>query len=360
MCRKHLSQCAGPLGITLARAAQQGQSNHNHDTMPQPHSTALASGQPTHALSTDNFRPAERASVWHDWVWKQFDGLKSDLYGDTEFDGHLHSAQAGTLQLTRVEANRHRVIRTMDMVRGSEEAYLKIVAPLRGRACVEQAGRTTWVNPGSWTIYDTAANYLIGNPERVEHLVVMIPRAQLAGHGLRLETLMARPINGSTGIGRVALGTMRSTFEELPHMGADAARGAGELVTQLVRLSLMELAGQHTPLTQREALKDRIRQHVAQHLGDPGLNVVQIATALNCSKRHLYNAFADEPHTLASYIQHRRLDACLHELQKTGSVATPITDIALRWGFNNLSHFSRVFRERTGQSPSEFRLARLN
>lgn len=25
-----------------------------------------------------------------------------------------------------------------------------------------------------------------------------------------------------------------------------------------------------------------------------------------------------------------------------------ITDIALSWGFNNLSHFSRVFRERTG------------
>jgi AraC-like DNA-binding protein len=153
---------------------------------------------------------------------------------------------------------------------------------------------------------------------------------------------------------------MRSTFEELPNMSADAARGAGELVTQLVRLSLIELAGQHTPLTQREALKDRIRHHVALHLRDPDLSVDQIATALNCSKRHLYNAFADEPHTLASYIQHLRLDACLRELQQVGPAARPITDIALHWGFNNLSHFSRVFRERTGQSPSEFRLARLN
>ena len=34
-----------------------------------------------------------------------------------------------------------------------------------------------------------------------------------------------------------------------------------------------------------------------------------------------------------------------------------ITGIALSWGFNNLSHFSRVFREHTGQSPSAFRQA---
>ncbi|OYQ42352.1 DNA-binding protein [Rhodoferax sp. TH121] len=328
--------------------------------MPQPHSAAPAPGPQIQARSTDHFRPAERASVWRDWVWQQFDGLQSDLYGDTEFDGHLHTGQAGALRLTRLEANRHRVIRTMDMVRGSEEAYLKIVAPLRGRASVEQGGRQAWVSPGSWTVYDTTTSYLVANPERVEHLVVMIPRAELAGQGLRLENVMARPVNGNSGIGRIALGTMRSTLEELPHMSADAARGAGELVTQLVRLSLVELAGQHTPLTQREAFKDRIRQHVALHLRDPALSVDQIATALNCSKRHLYNAFADEPHTLASYIQHLRLDACLRELQQVGPGARAITDIALHWGFNNPSHFSRVFRERTGQSPSEFRLARLN
>lgn len=311
-------------------------------------------------MSTDDFAPQERAPLWCEWVWKHFGGLRSDLYGDTDFDGHLSSGRAGDLILTRLEANRHRVVRTMDMVRASDEGYLKIVAPLRGRAGVEQSGRQAWVGPGAWTIYDTTADYLIANPERVEHLIVMVPKAQLAGQGLRLDTLMARPVGGATGIARVALTTMRSTFEELPNMSADAARGAGELVTQLVRLSLIELAGQHTPLTQREALKDRIRHHVALHLRDPDLSVDQIATALNCSRRHLYNAFADEPHTLASYIQHLRLDACLRELQQVGPAARPITDIALHWGFNNLSHFSRVFRERTGQSPSEFRQARLN
>ncbi len=83
----------------------------------------------------------------------------------------------------------------------------------------------------------------------------------------------------------------------------------------------------------------------------------RIAVALNCSKRHLYNAFSDETQTLASYIQALRLEACIRELQHPMAQTRPITDIALSWGFNNSSHFSRVFREHTGMSPSEFRAA---
>ncbi len=309
------------------------------------------------AVTTDDYAPADRAPVWRDWVWKQFGGLESDLYGDTDFDGHMASARAGDLILTKLEANRHRVVRTRDMVRASEEGYLKIVAPMKGSAGVEQMGRQAWVTPGAWTIYDTTGSYAVANPERVEHLIVMLPKAQMIERGLRLENLMARPVGGASGIARVALSTMRSTFQELPHMSADAARGAGELIAQLVRLSLIELSGQETQLTQREALKDRIRAYVALHLRDPELAVDQIATALNCSKRHLYNAYAEEDQTLASYIQGLRLEACIRELQHPMARTRPITDIALSWGFNSPSHFSRVFREHTGKSPSEFRAA---
>lgn len=307
------------------------------------------------AVSTDDVAPRERAPLWREWIWSHFGGLESDLYGDRDFDGHMASVRAGDLILTKLEANRHRVVRTQDMVRASEEGYLKIVAPMKGCAGVEQMGRQAWVTPGAWTLYDTTGSYAVANPQRVEHLIVMVPKAQIVERGLRLDTLMARPVGASSGIARVALTTMRSTFQELPHMSADAARGAGELIAQLVRLSLIELSGQHTALSQREVLKERICSYVELHLRDPGLTVAQIAQALNCSKRHLYNAYADEAQPLASHIQHLRLLACQRELQHPMADSRPITEIALSWGFNNPSHFSRVFREHTGMSPSEFR-----
>lgn len=305
-------------------------------------------------LSTDAVAPADRAPQWSEWVFRHFGGLQSDLYGDTSFDGHIAASQAGDVILTRLEANRHRVLRTPSLARTSDTSYLKIVAPWQGSASVHQQGREACARDGAWVIYDTTGAYRIENPQRVDHLIVMVPKEGLCDRQWRVDELMARQL-GASGISRVALETMRNTYQELPNMSEAAAQGAGELIKQLVRLSLQEIAGQETAVTQREALRDRIRLYVQQHLRDPALSVDAIARALNCSRRHLYNAFGGEGESIAGYIQRLRLQACVRDLQQSGPHARPITDIALSWGFGNLSHFSRVFRDHTGKSPSEFR-----
>ena len=80
-----------------------------------------------------------------------------------------------------------------------------------------------------------------------------------------------------------------------------------------------------------------------------------LARALNCSRRHLYNAFEGQGESLAGHIQRLRLEACVRDLQSGDAQARPITDIAQSWGFGSPSHFSRVFKEFLGTSPSEFR-----
>ena len=106
-------------------------------------------------LTTDAVPASERAALWRNWMSSLFFGLESDLYGDTEFEGHVQTARAGDVVLTRLEANRHRVIRRPQSARQSEASYLKIVAPWQGVAAVEQRGRQAWVRPGGWAIYDT-------------------------------------------------------------------------------------------------------------------------------------------------------------------------------------------------------------
>ena len=80
---------------------------------------------------------------------------------------------------------------------------------------------------------------------------------------------------------RVA-GTPRASASTLTLI---AARGLGDTIVQLIRLSLLELAGAGSAPTQRESLRERIKQLVERRLGDPSLNVEAIATALNCSRR---------------------------------------------------------------------------
>lgn len=311
----------------------------------------------TTTLTTDEVPAGDRPALWHDWMARLFFGLQSDLYGATAFNARVQTARAGDVVMTRLEANRHRVMRRPQVARAADASYLKIVAPWQGVAAVEQHGRQAWVKPGGWAIYDTTGSYEVGNPEHAEHLIVMLPKEQLTERGLRLDPLMGRHVGGGFGISRVALETMRSTFQELPSMTEDAARGAGGMILELVRLSLQELAGRESAATQLEAFRDRVRAHIGQHLPDPHLSLDSIAQALNCSKRHLYNAFGDEDDTPAHYILRRRLQACMRDLRNPALAQRSITDIAFAWGFNNGAHFSRVFREHAGVTPSDFRKA---
>ncbi len=306
-------------------------------------------------MSTDQVPAAARAGFWGDWVNRLFSGLSSDLYGDTDFEGRMTTVHAGDIVLTRLEANRHRVMRSSSLARASETAYLKIVAPYVGCAGVEQQGREAWVTPDQWSIYDTTDSYAVANPVRVEHLIVMVPKDRLVERGLALDPLMARRLGGSGGVARLALETMRSAYRELPGMSEAAARGVGDAITQFVHLSMLDLAGIGTAMTQREALRERIKQHVAEHLADPGLTVDGIAHALNCSRRHLYNAFSEEPDGVAGYILHRRLETCRRSLANRADDHRSITDIAFSSGFSNMAHFSRVFRAHLGMPPSDYR-----
>jgi AraC-like DNA-binding protein len=306
-------------------------------------------------VSTDLVSPADRIPFWAASVHRLFGGLNSDLYGDHDFEGRFTTSHAGPVILTRLEANRHRVMRSGSLARASELAYLKIVAPFHGCANVEQQGRQAWVTPGEWSIYDTTDTYAVSNPTRVEHLIVMVPKQHLAERGLAIGELMARRLGAHGGIARVALETMRSAYDELPGMTDEAASSVGEAITQFVHLSLLELAGHNPGASQREALRERIKHHVTRRLGDPSLSVHEIAQALNCSRRHLYNAFSDEPEGVAGFILQQRLEACRRELADTSTPQRSITEIALSWGFNNLAHFSRVFKTRYGASPSDYR-----
>ncbi|MBX3599861.1 MAG: helix-turn-helix domain-containing protein [Rubrivivax sp.] len=305
-------------------------------------------------MTTDDVSPRERVAFWGDWVHRLFGGLQSDLYGDTAFDGRLCSVQAGDVVLTHLSANRHRVLRSALLARRSEAGYVKIVAPLAGRAGVEQRGRRAWVGPGQWSLYDTTETYAVDNPTRVEHLIVMVPKERLLERGLALHELCARPL-GAAGVSRLALETMRQAWRELPGLGPGAAQGVGELITQGVHLSLLDLAGRGTAATQREALRERIKRLVALRLADPGLTVDAIARALGCSRRQLYNAFGDEPDGVAGYVLAQRVESCRHDLADPRQAARSITDIALGRGFANPAHFSRVFRAATGMAPSEYR-----
>lgn len=308
-------------------------------------------------LSTSGMALKDRLGLWGETVWRHIGGLRSETFGDANFNGRIVVCDAGYLRICRLEATAHRVVRTPDLIRQSDQGYLKVVAQLQGRACFHQADREVWLSPGEWSVYDTTRSYTVTNPESVEQLVLMIPKSRLPDI-VTDASLVVRCLSGRQGIGRLAWDTMLNLYRELPSMGDEAAAGMADVVTHLVHLSLVDLQGRTSQLSQREVLRDRIVSYIALQLSDPNLDGTRIARALNCSRRHLYNAFSEEPEGIAGLVLKQRLLQARQALDDPRNAWRTLGDIAYDCGFNRPAQFSQAFRARFGMTPSEYRAGR--
>lgn len=89
------------------------------------------------------------------------------------------------------------------------------------------------------------------------------------------------------------------------------------------------------------------------HYAD-NLTLEQAADYIGFSKYHFTRLFKQHTNTtFHNYLCHKRIQAAQSML--TADMNLPVTDIAFRIGFNNLTTFSRCFNKYTGCSPTEYR-----
>lgn len=133
------------------------------------------------------------------------------------------------------------------------------------------------------------------------------------------------------------------------------------LISALITAIAQSGAGENTPTPifspqnprDRRAIEARLAlQYVHDNLGQK-LTLAEIANHLHVSARHLSRLFADFAGTSpASYIEHARLDKAQRLLLKSDK---PLKEIAREVGFEDVSHFNRVFSRGLGTPPGEFR-----
>jgi len=80
---------------------------------------------------------------------------------------------------------------------------------------------------------------------------------------------------------------------------------------------------------------------------------INIANRFNISPNHLSRMFRQQGHmTLADYITWVRIDRAKFILRK---YPLRLNEVATRCGFQDVNYFFRVFKNRTGHTPSEYR-----
>jgi AraC-like DNA-binding protein len=91
---------------------------------------------------------------------------------------------------------------------------------------------------------------------------------------------------------------------------------------------------------------------IDENLQDPSLSAHLVSENFGLSDRYVYRLFADRGLKLGAHVKRRRLEEAAREL----TLGRPrVTDLAYKWGFTDLSTFSRAFKEKFGCSPLEYR-----
>jgi len=130
---------------------------------------------------------------------------------------------------------------------------------------------------------------------------------------------------------------------------------------------LLAIFGQHLSLVSNELVTrqqhteppaiSRARQFIAEHQGDD-LSLAEVARAVNTSTFYFCKLFKKATGlNFTEYLSRVRIEKAKNLLLNPN---LRISEIAYAIGFQSLTHFNRVFKKITGESPTEFRAQSRN
>jgi AraC-like DNA-binding protein len=311
---------------------------------------------PLKSISTEGIKASDRREFWLTNVGALCGAHELEFQSEKAFNASIGYTSIADLVLCRLSAPvPHRLLHTAAFAKREDRGLVKAIFQTQGTSSVEQGGRTTLLQPGEWTIYDTAKPSSTVIPGRAGMFFLIIPRERVFARNFDLGNLVAHRFSGSRGLGKLIWSLLSATFDQIPEIRKRSGQDVADIVVQMIRLALLESADERASVDSKEAIRERVKQYISNHLRDPDLSITKLASTTHCTKRYLHMAFHNEKLTISGYILKMRLKRCREDLLNPAYVRRSITDIAYSWGFNNSNHFSRCFREAFGVSPRHLR-----
>ncbi|MEU7484154.1 helix-turn-helix domain-containing protein [Streptomyces sp. NPDC042319] len=272
------------------------------------------------------------------------------------FSGWFKAMPLGPVQLSGMAYSSFCSHRTPKLIRVSDPETLQIALVRSGPHVIEQNRRRAPGRPGELLVFDSSRpfdSYADG-----EALLIQFPRELLPLRADHLAPLIASPLPGDKGLGRL----LADFLVRLAEDGADyTPQDTARLGAVGLDLATAFLA-HHTdrerdvpPSCRQRALYLRITSFVQYRLGDPTLAASDIAAAHHISVRSLHRLFQQHGTSIRTWIRGQRLERCRRDLADPLKRHVPIQAVAARWGFPRPADFTRAFRAHYGTTPSDYR-----
>jgi AraC family transcriptional regulator, positive regulator of tynA and feaB len=243
--------------------------------------------------------------------------------------------------------------------RGSREigagnaTYYGLLLVYQGHEEVKTGSREAILGPGDILLWDSTEPIRFRLQSPIHKITVFVPQSRMHDALPQARHLVGKIFDWRYGLGAVTASHIAALASQAPYLEETQTHPVGETTLELIATSLgSQYAEAGEPA--RAEMITTIKKYIESHLDDPDLGPQGLAVRFSISLRYLHLLFARFGTSVSRWILDRRLERCRRELVVAGPHKN-ITDVAFAWGFNDAAHFSRVFKNRYGVTPREYR-----
>jgi AraC family transcriptional activator of tynA and feaB len=289
---------------------------------------------------------------WADDLADAFVQLEPRKVSDAPFFGSISKADLAPIHISRVLAAPHCVARQRAHIgKGGRDFYF-INLQVDGLARSLQRGHEQVCGPGDLAVVDTTEPFEILNQRSFNLLCFAVPRELLPDHFVDRPRLAL----SSTEMGR-ALARTLSGYADLCIGTATAplVPALGDHLLDLLSHANRFATGEPPARVRSSVQLSMMLDHVDRHFNEPDFDAAKLAQKFGCSLRYVHKLFSSTGRSVGEHVNDRRILASARNLLDPGCRRMTIAEIAFAAGFNDISHFNRLFRRWHGQSPRDFR-----
>lgn len=308
-------------------------------------------------LTTASAQEYEQFSFWREIVCDKVIQLGIErIFPQNPFHGTIKSSRIGSLQFARVQSTSIFAERSSYQISKSIEETNVFCFDLAGTQRLAYKKNNDELCPGDWVVLDSNLPFNWFFPDNHVQLTLTIPKAKLRTRANLPDRYPVHLFSGKKGLGKIVFDMVASFWNEKDNLVGQQPTRYEDLIVEFLSHVLSDYI--NTPNNTKRShflRKVEIKAFIKDHLRNPKLSVDYIADAFHISPSYLHFVFKDENTTVGRYIRELRLEKCKQDLKNSQLSHQSITEICYYWGFNDSSHFSKLFSRYFGMSPKHYR-----
>lgn len=307
-------------------------------------------------FSTDEVHARDRFDYWHDVACANIVDHDSKPENRSTFAATIEVGSVAGIDAVHFSNAPMTIRHESGHIARTPDDEIFLCRQMAGELRLEQDARGCLLAPGSFTLLDPRLPYTGVFSGNSELLVYKLPRDLLEARLGQTRELLAQalhPTEGDTAL-------LSSYLSMLPkHIGrvspAAAERVEGQLLDLVALVLSTKLEMRPRTSSSRALVRLNVRAAVEANLNDPDLNAEAVSHRVGISVRYANAVLADENTSVSRFILERRLERCRAALADPAQARRSIGEIAYGWGFSDMTHFGRRFKQAYGLLPKDYR-----